>query len=113
MDNSLLTMLICGIPLIATMGTLGVLSTVARIRIGKQMLKLRARGVYEDWKRQNRAMLIFERTLIIVFCISFACVIVLLIWNPEFSPFAFIPFLGSAALAPLSLYWHYRAIMKD
>jgi hypothetical protein len=105
-------MLICGTLYAATMGTFGVLSTLARIRIGKQILNLRTRGVYEDWKRKNHAILVFERTLIIVFCVSFACIIVLPFWNAEISRFAFIPFVGSAALAPLSLYWHYRAIMK-
>ena len=112
-SNQLLTILICGIPLNIGMVTLGILSTLARIRIGKQTGNLKACGVYKDWEHKNRAVLLFERTLIVLLCTSLACIIILPFFAPEIVRYAFIPFIASGLLAPLSLYWHYKAILKS
>lgn len=112
-SNQLLFILVCGVPLVIGMVAFGILSTLARIRIGKQTDNLKARGVYQDWEHKNRAVLIFERTLILLLSTSLACIIILPFFAPEIVRYALIPLIASGLLAPLSLYWHYKAILND
>lgn len=111
-SNQLLFLLICGIPLIIGTATLGVLLTLVRIRMDKQTDNLKARGLYKDWEHKNRAVLIFERTLIVLLCTSLTCIVIFPLFAPEIVRYALIPLIASGLLAPLSLYWHYKAVLK-
>src|SRR5574341_1126904 len=110
MVDQLLRILLCVVPFGVGMLVLGVVATRARVQIVRKMNQMKAQGSYQQWERKNKAVLLFERILIIVFLVSFACIIFSSKLGPQVARLAFIAFGLSAALAPLSLLWLHRAV---
>jgi len=106
------TALLCAIPLMLAMLTLGVFATIARARIVKETLRLKTAGLYGDWARRHRVILLFERTVLVVFCASLVGILISPFVGPSFARLVFVPFVASGVLAPLSLYLSYRTLVK-
>jgi hypothetical protein len=112
MFNQLLLFLLCAIPLLVGMLGLGVVATQARIQIVRQTNHMKAQGTYQEWRRKNKAVLLFERILIIVILASLVCIIFSSKLSPQVAYLAFTALVLSGILGPLSLFWLHRVVTR-